>query len=134
VRSGRVAVGGVAAISQFQHDKAAVKTSGLRSGKGAASGGPEWRLAARLAFLVEREGREGLRGGTAGSQARSAHGAHGAILAAGDAPLREVWGVRVGTRPVGDSADSTSPALPNNGRPRAGRRGLEARKVAPIGS
>lgn len=118
MRSGRVAVGGVAAISQFQHDKAAVKTSGLRSGKGAASGGTEWRLAARLAFLVGREGREGLRGVTAGSQAS----AHGAILAAGDAPLREVWGVRVGTRPVGDSSDSTSPALPN-GRLRAGRRG-----------
>ena len=43
-------------------------------------------------------------------------------LAAGDAPLREVWGARVGTRPVGDPSDSTSPSLPN-GRPRAERRG-----------
>ncbi len=80
--------------------RAPLKLRGFWSGKGAASGGTGWRLAARLAFLVGREGFGGVMAGRNPRARRCAFDAPLMRLPPVLLPLREVWGVLVGGQPI----------------------------------
>jgi len=83
--------------------RAPLKLRGFCSGKGAASGGTGWRRAARLAFLVGREGFGGVMAGRNPRARRCAFDAPLMRLPPVLLPLREVWGVLVGARPIDTS-------------------------------